>query len=57
MHFIEALALILLVLSATAIVLGQAALARADDFEAYYWLVAGIAGLAAAVQMTRPGKA
>jgi hypothetical protein len=57
MHFIDALALILLLLSATAIVLGQAALARADDFEAYYWLVAGIAGLAAAVQMTRPGKA
>jgi len=35
----------------------ETALARADDFEAYYWLVAGIAGLAAAVQMTRPGKA
>jgi purine nucleoside permease len=57
MHFIDALALILLLLSATAIVLGQAALSRADDFEASYWLVAGIAGLAAAVQMTRPGKA
>jgi hypothetical protein len=57
MHLIDAFALILLLLSATAIVLGEVALARADDFEAYYWLIAGIAGLAAAVQMTRPGKA
>jgi hypothetical protein len=57
MHLVDAVALILLALSATAIALGQAALARADDFVALYWLVAGIAGLAAAVQLTRPGKA
>jgi hypothetical protein len=57
MHLIDIIAVLLLALSTAAIALGQAALARADDFQALYWLVAGIAGLAAAVQVTRPGKA
>jgi hypothetical protein len=57
MHFIDAIALILLLLSTAAVLLGQSALARADDFGASYWLVAGIAGLVATVQVTRPGKA
>jgi hypothetical protein len=46
----------LLVLSAVAIFCGQAALARAEDFDAIYWLAVGLAGLAAAVQITRPAK-
>jgi hypothetical protein len=57
MLLIDFIALSLLVLAALSIALGQAALARADDFEALYWLIAGVAGLAAAVQMARPGKA
>jgi len=57
MHLIDFIGVSLLVLAALAIAFGQAALARADDFDALYWLVAGIAGLAAAVQITRPGKA
>ena len=56
MHAIDVLGACLLVLSAAAIGFGQAALARAEDFDALYWLVVGLAGLAAAVQITRPGK-
>ena len=56
MQAIDVVGLSLLVLSAAAIVFGQAALARGDDFDALYWLAVGIAGLAAAVQITRPGK-
>jgi hypothetical protein len=53
---IDVVGLFLLVLSAAAIVFGQGALARGDDFDALYWLAVGLAGLAAAVQITRPGK-
>jgi hypothetical protein len=56
MHFLDVVALTLMGLSTLAMALGQAALARAEDFEALYWLTFGIAGLAAAVQLTRPGK-
>ncbi len=53
---IDLVGICLLVLSAAAIALGQVAMARADDFDALYWLAVGLAGLAAAVQITRPGK-
>jgi hypothetical protein len=46
----------LLVLAVVAIAFGQAALARAEDLDALYWLAVGLAGLAAAVQITRPGR-
>jgi hypothetical protein len=55
-HAIDVVGVCLLALSAAAIGFGQAALARADDFDALYWLAVGLAGLAAAVQITRPGK-
>ena len=55
-HAIDAVGICLLVLSGAAIAFGQAAMARADDFDAIYWLAVGLAGLAAAVQITRPAK-
>jgi poly(3-hydroxybutyrate) depolymerase len=57
MNLIDGIAVTLLIMSAGAIAFGQMALARSDDFAALYWLVAGLASLAAAVQITRPGKA
>ncbi len=57
MFRIEVLAVSLLLLGTLAIVLGQTALTQGDDLVALYWLVAGLAGLAAAVQIVRPGKA
>jgi hypothetical protein len=57
MHLVDVAAVSLLALSALAIAFGETALARADDFDALYWLVAGVVGLAAAVQLMRPGKA
>jgi hypothetical protein len=53
---VDVVGLCLLVLSGFAIASGQAALARAEDFDAVYWLAVGLAGLAAAVQITRPAK-
>jgi len=55
-HVIDVVGVCLLVLSVAAIAFGQAALARADDFDALYWLVVGVAGLFAAVQIVRPAK-
>jgi hypothetical protein len=56
MSWIDVLAVALLVAAAAAFVLGEAALARAADLHAIYWLVVGIASLRAAVQVARPGK-
>ncbi len=56
-RIIDVLGLGLLVLAALAIGLGQASLAREDDAGALYWLVVGLSGLAAAVQIARPGRA
>ncbi|HEY1696883.1 MAG TPA: hypothetical protein VGG39_32210 [Polyangiaceae bacterium] len=57
MHLVDALAIMLLVAATTAFVLGERALARAEDLSAMYWLVVGIVSLQAAVQVARPGKA
>jgi hypothetical protein len=56
MSVLDVLGVCLLGLAAAAIALGQSALARADDFDALYWLFVGVSGLAAAVQITRPAK-
>jgi hypothetical protein len=57
MHLIDGIAVTLLIIAAGAIAFGQAALAVGNDFAALYWLIAGVSSLAAAVQVTRPGKA
>jgi hypothetical protein len=36
---------------------GQAALSRAEDLEALYWLAIGVVGVRAAVQLAKPGNA
>jgi hypothetical protein len=57
MHLIDIMGVTLLVLSVAAFAFGQMALARSDDGSAIYWLLVGVAGMTAAVQITRPGRA
>jgi hypothetical protein len=55
MQLVDLLAIALLVAAATAFVLGEGALARAEDLLALYWLAVGVASLRAATQIARPG--
>jgi hypothetical protein len=57
MDFIDVVGMTVLVLSMGAFTFGQMALARSEDATAIYWLLVGSAGLVAAVQISRPGKA
>lgn len=56
MQISDALAVVLLVGAAVAFGVGSVALARADDLRAIYWLVVGVVGVRAAVQIARPGR-
>jgi hypothetical protein len=55
MRLLDLLAASLLVGSGAAFFSGAAALARAEDLRALYWLCVGVAALRAAVQLVRPG--
>jgi hypothetical protein len=55
MQLVDLLAIALLIAAATAFVLGEGALSRAEDLLALYWLVVGIVSLRAATQIARPG--
>jgi hypothetical protein len=55
MQMVDLLAIALLVAAATAFVLGEGALARAEDLLALYWLAVGTVSLRAATQIARPG--
>jgi hypothetical protein len=55
MHLVDVLAVTLLVAAGAAFVLGESALARAEDLHALYWLAVGVASLRAATQVARPG--
>jgi hypothetical protein len=55
MHLVDVLAIALLVAAAIAFFLGEAALARAEDLQALYWLLVGIASLRAGVGIAQPG--
>ena len=55
MTLVDVLALALVVGSGGAFVAGEAALARAEDLHAIYWLAVGVVSLRAAVQIARPG--
>lgn len=57
MHWVDGLAIVLVVAAAAAFVLGEMALTRAEDLQALYWLVVGVVALRSAVQVARPGKA
>jgi|HubBroStandDraft_4_1064222.scaffolds.fasta_scaffold626023_2 hypothetical protein len=54
MHFVDVLAIALVVVAAVALFFGESALARAEDLQALYWLIVGIVSLRAAVQVARP---
>jgi hypothetical protein len=55
MTLVDVLALALIVGAGAAFLAGEAALARAQDLQAIYWLAVGIVSLRAAVQIARPG--
>lgn len=54
-QLVDALAVALLVAAGVSFFMGSAALARADDLKALYWLLVGIVTVRAAVQVARPG--
>jgi hypothetical protein len=54
MQLVDALAIVLIVAAAAAFVMGDAALARAEDLKALYWLVIGAVSVRASVQIARP---
>ena len=55
MQLVDLLAIVLVAIAGTAFVIGEGALARAEDLTALYWLVVGLVSLRAAVQIARPG--
>jgi hypothetical protein len=55
MQPVDVLAIALVLGAAVAFVLGEAALAGAEDLHALYWLCVGVVSLRAAVQIARPG--
>jgi hypothetical protein len=56
MQLVDVLALVVLIIGAVAFVMGGIALSRAADLEAFYWLIVGLVGVRASVQMVRPAK-
>jgi hypothetical protein len=54
MHWLDGIALSMLVAASIAFGVGAASLARADDLKALYWLVVGVVAVRAAVQIARP---
>ncbi len=55
MQLVDVLAIALVAAAGVTLVLGEAALARADDLHAVYWLAVGLVSLRAGVQVARPG--
>jgi hypothetical protein len=55
MQLVDVLGIVLVLGAGAAFVIGEAALGRAEDLRALYWLVVGVVALRAAVQATRPG--
>ena len=56
MRVIDALAALFLLGAASAFAFGGFALAKAQDLEALYWLIVGLAAMRASVQIARPAK-
>jgi hypothetical protein len=54
MRLLDVVALILVVGALLAFALGSAAIGRSEDFQALYYLVAGLIAVRAAVQIARP---
>jgi hypothetical protein len=55
MQLVDVLAVALVIAAGASFVLGETALARAEDLRALYWLAVGVVSLRAAVQVARPG--
>ena len=55
MHWSDAIAIVLTAGAGAAFILGEGALAAADDMRAIYWLMVGVVSLYASVQVARPG--
>lgn len=55
MHFLDALAALLILGAAGAFTVGAMALTRANDVEAVYFLVIGVVAIRAGIQLVRPG--
>jgi hypothetical protein len=55
MQVLDVLAAALVIGAAAAFTFGALALARANDVEAFYFLVVGVVALRAGVQLVRPG--
>ena len=55
MQLADALAVVLLLAAGVSFWFGSAALARAEDLKALYWLLVGVVTVRAAVQVVRPG--
>jgi hypothetical protein len=55
MRTLDAVAAALVLGAAIAFIVGNAALARAEDVQALYWLIVGVVAVRAAVQVARPG--
>jgi hypothetical protein len=55
MQWSDALAIALAVGAGAAFLLGERALATADDLRAIYWLIVGVASLQACVRVAKPG--
>ena len=55
MHLLDVLAALLLTAAAAAFAFVAFALARADDVEAFYFLIVGAVALRSSVQVVRPG--
>ncbi len=55
MQWSDALAIALAVGAGAAFLLGERALAAADDMHAIYWLAVGVVSLQASVQIAKPG--
>ena len=57
MKALDVVAVLLVLVAVVAFAVGNAALARAEDIHALYWLVVGVVSLRAGVQLAKPGSA
>jgi hypothetical protein len=55
MRLVDVVALVMLIFGGLAFGLGEAALSRAEDLRAFYWLTVGIVALRSSVAFLRPG--
>ena len=55
MHWTDAFAIVLAVAAGAAFLVGEQALAHAEDMRALYWLAVGVVSLRGAVRVATPG--